>query len=127
MMEITTTSINPIFTTARKGVKMPRVYFMNIDVDLGAESQVARDNPGTIGARVDCVVPGKNRAEAVELLTDALRQDGYTLYKMNELGNFVDYDWENEQLRTEYYSYAWQAHANGIVSYGAFYAYDTRE
>ena len=106
---------------------MPRVYFMNIDVDLGAESQVARDNPEAVGAVVDCIVPGKNRAEALEALTEALRQDGYTLRTMREFGNFVDYYWDSEQILMEHYAFAWKAYAYNIVSYGVFYAYDSRE
>jgi hypothetical protein len=128
MIKTMMTSQNQTFIGVRKKeLGMPRVYFANIDIDLERESQVYKDNPGAVGANVDCIVPGKNKSEAIALLKDALNQDGYTLYKINEFGNFLNYYWDNEERRMEYYAYAWKAHVDSIISYGLFFAYDQRD
>ena len=101
------------------------VYFFQVDVTLEPDSQVAKDAPEASGAIVDCVIPAQNKREAGVILREILKADGYGLRSIIESGHMLDFLWEDEALRAEFFAYAWAAYSNGIPSYGTFYAYQT--
>ena len=103
------------------------VYFFQVDVTLEPDSQVAKDAPEASGAIVDCVIPAQNKREATIILREMLQADGYGLRSIVESGNMLDFVWEDEDVRADFYTYAWAAHCDGIPSYGTFYAHQTQE
>jgi len=98
-------------------------HFRMVEVRPTRDSAMYRDDPSIKGAFVDAVVAARNPDQALKRFKSALVEDGYQLIGVDEVLDFSESTWGDQEVEREYNAMARDALATGEVQYGEFHCY----
>jgi hypothetical protein len=81
------------------------------------------EHPEVKGAFVDIVVPADDEKDAVKKAVEFLAEDKYQVIKYEQICEFNNFIFDDQELEIEYKALARDALSKGDISYGPFFTW----